>query len=51
MAFRLLLQRHPDAAEQRIATNLLASLGQDRETALTLLASTLFAHDEALHRN
>jgi hypothetical protein len=51
MAFRLLLQRHPDAAEQRIATTLLESVGQDRETALTLLASTLFAHDEALHRN
>lgn len=51
LAFRLLLQRQPDAAEQRVAATLLANAGQDREAALTLLASTLFAHDEALHRN
>jgi len=50
-AFRRLLQRHATAAERRACHALLAAADADPAVARTLLASTLFALDETMHRN
>jgi hypothetical protein len=50
VAFLRLLQRRPTAAERRTCRDLLTAVG-DGPDGLTLLASTLFSLDEAMHRN